>query len=343
MPKPKNDHPIVFAEFPDWSKLAKSEKNAVYDEMCQLWRNSEHDKAEQVFTYLFEHGYDERKLNEFAEAAGGDFQLFYARKWTDILADGDLAKARRWLKKAAENGSSDARMKLEFQELDGALVGTAAELLQEINEAITEAFYKKHEDEPGEIFMGETCAVLEENGHVGFVQKEVPMWDAVNGARGLILAKDEPVERSKFKMTGFSPALKAVMKKLADAADESSCYPNIIPGNLFDDILEAEDFQGECETWKILMQLLAHGYSLVSMQEYTMTNSQMLPESIRDRIEEFRGHALRSLLASADDDEKDGDDDDEIVFDLDDEDFDSDSEDVDEDADEDAPKKKKKK
>lgn len=90
---------IVFAEFPDWSKLNEAEQNSLYGQMCQLWKDSEKDKATQLFDYLFEHCYDEKKMDEFAEATDIDFQFHYVRKLTDFLWKGNLSKAEQWFKK----------------------------------------------------------------------------------------------------------------------------------------------------------------------------------------------------------------------------------------------------
>ena len=117
-------------------------------------------------------------------------------------------------------------------------------------------------------------------------------------------------------MTGFSPELKAVMTRLSQDDDEYNCYPNIIEYSP-ERINEkgeyiTDDFQTECETWKILMQLLAHGYSLVQKQEYTSLNSDKLPKKVHDQIEKWRRNAFNCLM---------DDDDDNLALDDDDFDF----------------------
>ncbi len=331
---------IVFAEFPDWSKLTKTEQNSLYGQMCQLWKDSERDKATQLFDYLFEHGYDKKKLDDFAEATDIDFQFHYVRKLTDFLGCGNFTKAEQWLRKIKQN---DSKGKYEYDYVFDALASETSDFLEKINQQIVDSFYEKNKNDPSEIFFGEQCAVLNEHGHIEFVEKDLCMWDAINGATGLILAKDEPVERSKFKMTGFSPELKAVMTRLSQNPDECNCYPNIIEyssewtnekGEYVTD-----DFQTECETWKILMQLLAHGYSLVHKQEYTFSNSDKLPKKVHDQIEEGRRNAINSLLDDDDDDNHNDDDD----LDLDDLNLDNLLDDLDFDDEDDKPVKKSKK
>jgi len=305
---------IVFAEFPDWSKLTKAEQNALYEQMCQLWKDSERDKATQLFDYLFKQGYDEKKMDEFAEATDIDFQFHYVRKLTDFLWNGNLSKAEQWFKKIKQN---DPREKYKYHDVFDSISSEASNFLEKINQQIVDSFYEKNKNDPSEIFFGEQCAVLDQHGHIEFVEKELCLWDAINGATGLILAKDKPVERSKFKMTGFSPELKAVMTRLSQDPDECNCYPNIIeysPERINEKgEYVTDDFQTECETWKILMQLLAHGYSLVQKQEYTSLNSKKLPKKVHDQIEKWRRNAINSLM----DDDDDLDD-----LDLDDLDFD---------------------
>ena len=158
---------------------------------------------------------------------------------------------------------------------------------------------------------------------------------------GLILAKDEPVEPGKFKMTGFSPKLKQMMKKLAANESEYNCYPNII--SYYPDSLEADtsdDFTTECNTWEILLELLKHGYSLVDKYEYTMEHSAMLPAAVRDQIEKYRSRIINSLME--DDDENV--DDDDLDWDWDDidlDDIDLEFEDDDEDDEDDGEEDKK--
>ena len=193
--------------------------------------------------------------------------------------------------------------------------------------------------------MGEQCAVLNDcdSGHIEFVEKEVCPGDAFTGAQGLILAKDKPVERSKFKMTGFSPELKAIMTKLSQDTDERNCYPNIIDYSIGfkneNGEFETDDFQTECETWKILMQLLAHGYSLVNKWAYISKNSKFLPTAVQEQIKDCGPIATKSLFD--DDDFKkffEDDDDDELNLD----DLDLDNLDLDDEDDEKPAKKPKK-
>ncbi len=305
---------IVFAEFPDWSKLTKAERNSLYEQMCQLWKDSERDKATQLFDYLFEHGYDEKKMDEFAEATDIDFQFHYVRKLTDFLERGDFSKAEQWLRKIKQN---DPEGKNKYDDVFDSISHEASNFLEKINQQIVDSFYEKNKNDPYEIFFGEQCAVLNKDGHIEFIEKDLCLWDAINGATGLILAKDKPVERSKFKMTGFSPELKAVMTRLSQDDDECNCYPNIIEYSLTQKNEKGEyvtdDFQTECETWKILMQLLAHGYSLVHKQEYTLSNSNKLPKKVHDQIEEGRRNVINSLM---DDDDNNDDDDDLNLDDL---------------------------
>ena len=302
---------IVFAEFPDWSKLTKTEKNSLYGQMCQLWKDSERDKATQLFDYLFEHGYDEKKMDEFAEATDIDFQFHYVRKLTDFLRRGDFSRASQWLKKLKQN---DPEGEYKYYDIFDSITSQASNFLEKINQQIVDSFYEKNRNNPSEIFFGEQCAVLNQYGHIEFVEKELCLWDAINGATGLILAKDKPVERSKFKMTGFSPELKAIMTRLSQDDDGCNCYPNII--EYFPERRDekgeyvTDDFQTECETWKILMQLLAHGYSLVQKQEYTSLNSNKLPKKVHDRIEKWRRNAINSLMSDDDNDLNLDDDDD---------------------------------
>ena len=173
--------------------------------------------------------------------------------------------------------------------------------IKEINQQISDSFYKK---DPNGVFLGEESAVCNEYGHIEFVKKELCLWD-MNGALGLILAKDKPVERSKFRMTGFSPELKAVMIQLSQDASERSCYPNIIEYNTMKQSEQGgykeDDFQTECKTWAILMQLLAHGYSLVDKEEYMSINAKMLPKIIQDEINEARGNFINHLAQDNDD------------------------------------------
>ena len=182
--------------------------------------------------------------------------------------------------------------------------------LEEINRQIAEAYRKKDKDG---FFMGEESAVLNGNGHIEFIKKELCLWDCINGAMGLILAKDKPVERSKFKMTGFSPELKVIMTQISQDESERNCYPNIIEYSITrkDESggYTTDDFQTEARTWTVLMQLLNHGYSLVEKEEYTNRNSKMLPKVIQDEIKEAQYDFIEQLtlgIEDFDDDDQDG-------------------------------------
>ena len=312
---------VVFAEFPEWKSLSSKEKKALFQQAEQLW-GKEPEKARQLFDYLWENGYDSEAFDTFAEKADGDFQYYYARKLTDILGyhtHGNLDQARHWLERAAANNCELAKKELEDDWFDGNVVEYVSAKLKKINQQIVDSFYEKHKNEVMEIFWGEEAAVLNDEGHIEFVKKEVCCWDRINGARGLILAKDEPVKREKFKMTGFSDELKAVMKTLQKKKEDGAdCYPNIITYDADEGYVHGQDYEGdsfkrECEIWTILMQLLAKGYSLVEMQEYTLSNSKMLPKAFHDRIETWRRNAISALLEDAN-----GDDDDDLDFDFDD-------------------------
>ena len=309
---------LIFAEFPEWEKLSSQEKNSIYEQMCQLWQAAEYNKAEQVFSYLFENDFAQKKLDEFAKNANGDFQYFYARKYCNILSKFELEKCRYWLKKAAENGCEAAQEAIEYNEIDETFTGTISSRLEDLNQKIIDAFYKNNK---GDIFFGEQAAVLTDTGHIQFVKRALCRWNFFEGATGLILAKDEPVEPGKFKMTGFSPKLKQMVKKLAADENKYNCYPNII--SYYPDSLEADrgdDFTTECNTWEILLELLEHGYSLVDKYEYTMEHSAMLPAAVRDQIEKYRSRIINSLMEDDDDDENE--DDDDLDCDLDDIDLD---------------------
>ena len=146
--------------------------------------------------------------------------------------------------------------------------------------------------------------MLNEHGHVEFVERECCQWNPINGAEGLILAKDEPVTRKQFKMTGFSPELEALLTKISKNKSAFNCYPNII-----DATFAAEDathvfgdeisLSSECETWKTLLELLEHGYSLVQQSMYTMQNSNFMPPAVHTEIEEYRQRFLTALREEA--------------------------------------------
>jgi len=316
MSSTKTNVQIVFAEFPEWKKLTKADQKSLYDQMEQLWKAQEKDKARQLFDYLFDNQYNAKQLNLFVENADADFQYHYAEK---LLAGcfetaGNFSEARKWLKMSQQN---DADNKHEYDCPDDVITLEGSDRVKEINEQISDSFYKKHKKDDFAIFMGKQAAMINDEGHIEFVEREVCCWDAINGAQGLILAKDKPVARDKFKMTGFSPELKAIMTKLSHDTDERNCYPNIIQYYPIHDDENGEcvidDFQTECETWKVLMQLLAHGYSLVQLEAYGLEHSDKLPEAVHKQIEDGRLRVLKAFLDDDDDfnideDEPDADD-----------------------------------
>ena len=67
MPSPKTNVQIVFAEFPEWKKLSKADKKSLYEQLVQLWKAQERDKATQLFDYLFDNQYDAKLLKLFVE------------------------------------------------------------------------------------------------------------------------------------------------------------------------------------------------------------------------------------------------------------------------------------
>jgi hypothetical protein len=284
---------LQFAEFPEWEKLSNKEKKSIYEQMCQLWQEAEYNKVEQIFSYLFDNEFNQKELDEFAENANGDFQYFYAKKYSNALDYLELEKCRYWLKKAAENGCEDAQDSIKYNELDDTFTRIITERLEDINRKIVDAFY---ENNKGDIFLGEQAAVLTETGNIQFVKNNLCRWNPFEGAYGLILAKDEPVESSKFQMTGFSPKLKQLMKKFAADKSKYNCYPNIIsyhPSPL--DVDNNDSFTTECDTWEILLELLNHGYSLVDKYDYTMKHYKMLPNAVQEKIEKYRRRLINSL------------------------------------------------
>ncbi len=296
---------VVFAQFPEWGALSSKECKALFGQACELWRGGDGAKAKQLFRYLWENDYSREEFEAFAEASDGEFQCFYAHLQADFLGHGDIGEAMRWFKKAAGNGCAEAKEALEdWCPVDHDIVDYSCTRLEALNKKISDAFYKTHSS-VWDMFMGEQCAMLNESGHIEFVERECCQWNPINGAEGLILAKDKPVSRSQFKMTGFSPELSALLTRISKNKSEFNCYPNVIDLSFATEDGQGEtSFDKECDCWMILLELLEHGYSLVQKSMYTMDNSEYMSPATHQEIEDYRRRFIKALIREKDAEER---------------------------------------
>ena len=307
---------IVFAEFPEWKSLSDQDKNALFQQGCELW-TSDRNKGVQLFDYLIKNEFDSQKLEKFInQQQDGELALLCAKKFLNPAdMDGfDLEKAQKYVNLAIEKGCAlDSDYKNCFSDM---AVDMVSGRLEELNHQLSNSMYEKNQDEQFYIFFGEECAVLNQFGGVDYLRQPFTPELELQPS-GLIIAKDEPVLREDFT-TGDLPAelaecMNEIARKIAEDPQSLTAryqsFPNIIDFNAWFDISNFDDI---IKYKKLEMQLLAHGWSLVEKKNYMLEFSEFLTPAVQETVADYRAELLRCLLD--DDDDEDDEDDFERVF-----------------------------